>query len=130
MVLMNRALFFQLMRFGIIGSIAAAVHFTIVVMLVETEGLKPLYANAVAFLFSFQIGYSGHRYWTFRGTQTQHRTAISKLLLLQSCNFAANEGLFYFFMTFFHLPYPLALLLVLATLPIITFTVSKMWVFR
>lgn len=127
---MNKFLFFQLMRFGIVGSIAAAIHFAIVILLVETSGFKPLYANAVAFLFSFQVGYSGHRFWTFRGTTTQHRTAISKLLILQLCNFAANEGLFYFFLTYFLLPYPIALLLVLAILPIVTFTVSKLWVFR
>jgi putative flippase GtrA len=123
-------LFFQLMRFGIVGLTAAAVHFSVVVLLVELNLLQPLYANVIAFLISFNISYSGHRYWTFRGTVTQHRTAFPKLLLLQTSNLIANESLFYISLTFLKLPYPVALLLVLVTLPIITFTVSKFWVFR
>lgn len=130
MGLMNRFLFFQLMRFGIVGVTSASVHFGIVVMLVELAGLKPLLANIAAFLISFQVSYSGHRFWTFRGTTTQHKVALTRLLSLQIVGLAANEGLFYSLMTYFGLPYTVALFIVLTTLPIITFTVSKLWVFR
>ena len=119
------------MRFGIIGSSAALVNFSIVVALVES-GLvqQPLYANMVAFAFAFQVSYFGHRFWTFNETITEHRVAMPKLLLISGANFFANEGLFYFFLNTFQLPYPLALLLVLAILPVVTFTVSKLWIFR
>lgn len=130
MALMNRFLFFQLIRFGLIGSVAAIIHFSIVIFLVELAAFKPLYANVFAFFISFQVSYSGHRLWTFRGTKTQHRVALPKLLLLQITNFIANEGLFYIFLTHFNLPYPIALILVLMILPIATFTVSKIWIFR
>lgn len=126
---MNRILFFQLMRFGIVGSAAALVHFTLVVSMVELTGMKPLFANAIALLFSFQISYFGHRAWTFRGTTARHGVAFPKLLMLQGFNFFANEGLFYILMRFFHLPYPVALIIVLAILPLFTFTVSKLWIF-
>lgn len=130
MDLMNKLLFLQLCRFGIIGVAAAIVHFSVVVSLVELYSLNPLIANFFAFLVSFQVSYAGHRYWTFRGTQAQHRVALPKLLLLQSGGFVANEGLFYFFMQYMHLPYTAALILVLAILPLITFTFTKLWIFR
>jgi putative flippase GtrA len=121
----------QIMRFGIVGGSAAFVNFSIVVMLVESGLLKqPLYANMVAFVFAFQVSYFGHRYWTFSDTVTEHHVAMARLLLVSSANFFANEGLFYFFLNTFHMPYMLALLLVLAILPIVTFTFSKLWVFR
>lgn len=121
----------QIMRFGIVGGSAAFVNFSIVILLVESGVLQqPLYANMIAFVFAFQVSYFGHRYWTFNGTVTEHRVAMPRLFVISGTNFIANEGLFYFFLNTFQLPYPLALLLVLAILPVVTFTFSKLWVFR
>jgi len=122
-------LFAQLLRFGIVGLTAAALHFSIVVGAVEYLALLPLIANVFAFAFAFQISYWGHRLWTFAGTTSLHREAFPKLMLIQVINFAANESLFYIFLNL-NLPYPVALLIVLTTLPVFTFISSKLWVFR
>lgn len=123
-------LFFQLTRFGIVGVTAAAVHFSVVIALVQFALIKqPLYANAVGFFFAFQISYSGHRFWTFRDTRVAHRAALPKLLLVSLSGFLVNETLFYCLMTLLGLPYQLALLVVLTVMPAITFTLSKLWVF-
>ncbi len=130
MIKKHLPLFYQLVRFGIVGVTAAAVHFSIVVLLVQTGVLKePLIANIFAFMVAFHVSYSGHRYWTFRGTETSHRTALPKLLAVSSLGFCVNEGLFYLFFVQMGLPYPLALFIVLTVMPIITFTLSKLWVF-
>jgi putative flippase GtrA len=120
----------QLARFGVVGCCAAATNFILVMIGVEAGGLKPLTANAIAFMFAFQISYFGHRRWTFNGTTALHRVAFPKLLLICGLGFFANEGLFYIFLTAFHLQYLLALFLVLAILPIVNFTLGKFWVFR
>lgn len=124
-------LFKQLVRFGLVGLSAAATQISIVVALVESGIVKqPLLANIVGFLFAFQVSYFGHRRWTFNETLTQHRVAVPRLLIVSISAFIANESLFFVFMNTFHLPYPLALFCVLAILPIVTFTLSKLWVFR
>jgi putative flippase GtrA len=120
----------QVMRFGIVGSCAAMVNLTIVIIIVQCGWLQPLYANVIAFFIAFNVSYFGHRYWTFNRTLTPHKAAIPKLLLVSGSNFIANEGLFYFFLNVMKLPYPLALIIVLATLPIVTFTLGKLWIFR
>lgn len=135
MDLKNRIIYFlpllkQLTRFGIVGVCAASVHFSIVIFLVETNGIKPLIANVAAFLISFQVSYWGHRSWTFSGTTTLHRIALPKLFLVGSCGLVANEGLFYLFLSVLNLPYQLALLFVLTILPIINFTLGKLWIFK
>lgn len=122
-------LFGQIFRFGIVGLIAAAIHFNIVVLLVQTFSFAPLVANIFGFMISFQMSYWGHRLWTFGDTATLHRVALPKLLLVQFINFVANESLFYVFLLF-NLPYPIALIIVLSVLPIFTFITSKLWVFR
>ncbi len=123
-------LFFQLVRFGIVGVSASAVHFCVVVSLVELAALKPLVANIFAFFISFQVSYFGHSNWTFGETATLHRVALPRLLLVSVIAMAINETMFYFMMTFFQLPYPIALLVVLTTIPIVTFIINKLWVFR
>lgn len=120
----------QLMRFGIVGAAAATVHFSIVICLVEAELLTPLYANVIAFLVGFQVSYWGHRSWTFSGTTTSHSIAMPKLFVVGSTGLAINESLFYFFLTVAQLPYPIALLAVLTITPAVSFTLSKLWVFR
>jgi putative flippase GtrA len=122
-------LLFQLVRFGLVGVTAAAIHFAIVVGLVQTLAYEPLVANMFAFLVSFQVSYFGHRRFTFNGTAALHSVAFPKLLSLQIFNFVANESMFYFLLSL-HLPYQMALLIVLATLPLFTFAVSKFWVFN
>ncbi|TAK73602.1 MAG: GtrA family protein [Gammaproteobacteria bacterium] len=118
----------QLFRFGIVGATAAVLHMSVVVLLVQTQGLAPLVANIAGFIVAFQLSYWGHRLWTFSDTHVLHRTALPRLLIVQLINFAANEALFYFFLML-HLPYLIALLLVLMILPIFTFFSSKKWVF-
>lgn len=122
-------LFLQIMRFGIVGVIAAAIHFSTVVMLVQGWDMAPLVANIIGFMVAFQMSYWGHRLWTFNDTESLHRVAVSRLLVVQVLNFAANEILFYIFLSL-NLPYQLALIIVLTVLPVFTFISSKMWVFR
>lgn len=122
-------LLLQLLRFGIVGLSAATVHFTLVVLLVETGNLQPLVANIIAFGFAFQVSYWGHRSFTFHGTQQRHVIALPRLLLASILAFIANESLFFLLMKQCGLPYPLALILVLSILPLLMFIISKWWVF-
>jgi len=119
----------RIARFGVVGLSAAAVHFCIVVLLVQQLQYAPLVANVFAFFLSFQVSYFGHRFWTFRETTALHRDAMPRLLLVQLINLAANEALFYLLLLL-HLPYQFALILVLAILPFFTFFANRFWVFR
>ncbi len=120
----------QIICFGIVGVIAACVHFGVVISLVEWRDWQPLMANVIAFLIAFQVSYWGHRYWTFQATHVHHRSALPKLFLVCSMGFVANESLYFMLLTLFHLPYALALFIVLAFLPLLTFILGKLWVFR
>jgi putative flippase GtrA len=120
----------QLFYFGIVGTTAAFVQLSIVILLVSFTGLHPLTANIVGFIFAFNVSYFGHRLFTFAGTSTQHHIAVRRLLSVAISNFIANEGLFYIFLMVFKFYYPIALLLVLLILPVITFILSKKWVFK
>ena len=84
----------ELFRFGCVGVVAVAVHFSLVMFAVSVGGMLPLVANIFAFLIAFQVSYWGHRLFTFK-VDTAHREALPKLMLIQLINLAANESLFY-----------------------------------
>lgn len=127
--MISRALVKQLTQFGLVGVTAAAVNYAIVVYIVSHFSWHPLEANVLAFCVAFQVSYFGHRRFTFSGTSTVHKEAYTKLLAWQVCNLGITE-LFFYALLLSHLPYQIALLIVLATMPIVTFTVSRFWIFK
>ena len=126
---MNREQLQQIARFLTVGVTAAFVHFSVVVYLVNFHQYLPLIANVAGFVVSFQVSYWGHRAWTFSNTEVMHREAYPKLVLLQIFNFGMNE-LLYFILLSLHLPYQLALLIVLSILPAFTYLTSKYYIFQ
>lgn len=122
------ALSSKFLRFAIVGTGGAIVHVTTVMLLVNYLQMHPLSANVAGFLLGFQVSYFGHRYWTFSDSNVRHQTAFPRLLALQIFNFGANETMFYILLSL-HLPYLIALLIVLCILPVMTFTVSRLWIF-
>jgi len=126
---MNKAQLLQIMRFLTVGMLGTVVHFSIVVLLVQQFAYAPLIANIAGFLVAFQVSYFGHRLWTFSDTVVDHREAYPKLVMVQVMNFGINESLYYFFLSL-HLPYQLALLMVIAVMPVFTYWSSKWWVFQ
>jgi putative flippase GtrA len=120
----------QVMRFVVIGTLAAMVNLSIVISLVEANVLSPLLANIFGFAVAFQVSYFGHRYWTFNRTYNTHKIAVPRLLLISGSSFIANEGIFYLFLNLFQLPYIFALFSTLTVLPIISFILNKLWVFQ
>lgn len=123
------ALFFQLTRFGIVGVLAAIVHTSVVISLVQWGKQPPLLANILGFASAFQLSYWGHRLFTFAARDIPHRISMSRLLFIQLINLTMNEALFFIFLQY-QLPYILALILVQTILPVFTFISSKLWVFR
>jgi len=123
-------LMFQMIRFSITGILATLVHFSTVVVLVETLHLHPLTANIVGFLCGFIISFSGHRFWTFSDTTSNLRQALPRFLTIAGINLAGNQTLYYLLLIKLHVQYEIALLVVLGIVASMTFLLSKRWVFR
>jgi putative flippase GtrA len=119
----------QIIRFGCIGSAAAAVHIGVVALLVPF-GLHPLLANIVGFVTAFNVSYFGHRFWTFGNRTTlSHKNSATRFWAIAVTSFAINETLFFLFLRYTALPYLVALFLVLIMVTPITFILSRSWAF-
>ena len=121
----------QLIKFAVVGSLAALIHLSILHLLVQSEWLTPLHANTVAFSVSFLASYVGQSLWTFNHRQHNHQASLFRFLVTQLlCSFALNQGFFSLLLLHTELNYLLASFLVLITVPVATFTISKYWAFR
>lgn len=116
--------------FGLIGVLAAVVHFLTVIVLVGSIRLVPLLANVFAFLVAFVVSYYGHGRFTFASATRRESGALRRFFLVAVFSFVLNESLFYGFLTFTRWHYAVSLFLVLLIVPPITFGLSKWWAFR
>lgn len=119
----------QLLRFGVVGVSAMAVHMASAVALVEL-GLAPLLANVIAFLLAFQVSYFGHRLWTFDARAQAHGQTLPRFFAVALSSFAVNEGLFALLLAYTPLPYWLSLGMVLLAVAAGTFVLSRQWAFK
>jgi putative flippase GtrA len=121
----------RLMRFGIIGLTAAAIHYWAVVALVELAGVAPLHANVGGFAIAFWCSYFGHRHWTFADRHgIQAVRSFFRFLATALLGFALNQYLFYLLLTYLRLPYFVALAMVVFIVAVMTYLLSRIWAFR
>ena len=128
---MTTSMMTQLIKFVLVGSLAALTHLGILHLLVTASLLQPLMANAAAFMVAFIASYTGQSLWTFNHKQHNHKSAAFRFLITQLlCGFVLNQGLYTLLLNFTHLNYLVASVIVLVTVPFVTFSLSKYWAFK
>jgi putative flippase GtrA len=125
----------RLMRFGLIGAAAAAMHYWAVIVLVELAGATPLRANAGAFAIAFWCSYFGHRHWTFADRQrrcggSNAAASFFRFLVTALLGFLLNQWLYYLLLTYLLLPYFISLAIVMVVVAASTYLLSRLWAFR
>jgi putative flippase GtrA len=116
-------------KFMLVGAFAALVHFLVVILLVEFFFLNPLFANFFAFLIAFCVSFTGQRLFTFANSNKTIRQSLLPYFVISLTSFVCNELLLSLAIYLLHLPYQLALILVLLVVAIGTFFSSKYWAF-
>jgi putative flippase GtrA len=116
--------------FVAVGCAAAAVHFGVVVLLVELLRVPPLAANVAGWLLAFVVSFLGQWQLTFASRATPWRDALPRYFLLSLAGFVANEIGYAVLLQFTRLPYQAALVLVLLAVAVMTYLLGSQWVFR
>jgi len=134
---MTRSMFDQIFRFVMVGGGAALTHMAVVIAIVEaargaggdepSDGFK-LGCNVAGFLVAVGVSYFGHRNFTF-GSGKAHAQALPQFFAVALTGFVLNEAMFWALLRFSALSYQLALFLVLGAVAVLTFALSRLWVF-
>jgi putative flippase GtrA len=117
-----------LLRFAISGGLATAVHASLFVGLIEWFSLRPIIAAAVAFSIALLVSYGMNYHWTF-SVSGPHRVMLPRFVVVAILGLFLNLGITYTVVDVLGYWYGYALLLVVMFVPLMTFVLSKLWVF-
>jgi putative flippase GtrA len=115
--------------FVAVGIAAAAVHFAVVVLLVEFGSLRPLVANPLGWLVAFGVSFSGHYRLTFADSGARIGRSGRRFLVISAAGFAVNELAYAALLAHGALGYRLGLGAVLVAVAALTYWASRNWAF-
>lgn len=124
-----KSTFLQLCRFGMVGVMAAALHYWVVIALVEWCRLPALQANLFGFASAFGVSYWGHTHWTFAHQRMTFQSFL-RFLRVALLGFACNQLLFFLLLKYSALPYFIVLAIVLVIVAVMTYILSRYWAFH
>ncbi len=81
----------QALCFIAVGSVAALMHWLIVVLLVSLCHWRPLHANVWGWLFAFVVSFSGHYGLTFRHLGGALGPSAARFFVVSALGFALNQ---------------------------------------
>lgn len=116
--------------FVLVGTAAAAVHWSVVVMLVAHAGWRPLLANVLGWLIAFGVSFSGHYRWTFRDHGVPLWRSAMRFFAVSASGFAINETAYALLLHWSGLRYDLVLAVVLVAVAGGTYLLSRHWAFN
>lgn len=123
-------LLYQIGRYSIVGTAASVTQFLVVIILVSQHMMEPLSANVIGYLCGFVVSFNGQRIWTFANGTRAMRAALPLFLIVTGINFSINQGMYSIFLKVFHLEYHVGLLCAMLVAAVVTFSLSKLVVFR
>ncbi len=119
----------QAARFAVVGGTATATHLCVGLLLAETVGLEPLWANLWAFAAAVLVSYFGNLVWTF-GMASEGLGRLPRFVALALCGLAANQAIVFIAVSLAGWNYRVALAIILLVVPVLTYLGSRQWVFR
>ena len=119
----------KLMRFGLVGVFSAGIYSIVVVGVVVSFKLDGKLANLIGYAAALPINFMGHRRFTFLSNGIAHKEAI-RFCTVHAVNIVVSTGGFGVLVDGMRLPYWLGIVSTLILVPITTFIIMDLWVFR
>lgn len=117
------------MYFAVVGTLATATQYMVLVLLVELAAMKPVSASSTGFLFGAVVNYCLNRRFTFKSKKAHHK-AMMQFICILAIGFCLNALL----MTLgtHYTPLPYILVQVFATLLVLfwNFLAHRHWTFK
>jgi len=92
--MLNTHFLFTFIRYFISGGLATAVHFTVLIILLEDHWVSPVQATMLGALCGFLVNYPMQMAWTFKA-KGSHKRFFTRYFLVTLIMFALNAGIFW-----------------------------------
>jgi putative flippase GtrA len=120
----------QAMYFVLIGGLATLTQLLFVFFFVSVCHFHPLIANILAFFLAFQVSFLGHRNLTFSRLHNEKKLRLLHFFTVAASAGLINESLYFILLHYTNLHYMIALFLVVGTVAVYNFILSKFWACR
>jgi putative flippase GtrA len=115
-------------KYVISGGLAAAVHFLVLVALVEKVELDPTLASAIGFCMAIFVNYTMQYHWTFQSVGS-HKTIFTRYVVVTFMMLGVNTVIFWGLYEKLGLMYLLAQAIATGTVMLLNFTINKNYTF-
>lgn len=122
---LNRMFF----NFIIVGVFATLIHVVIFTILVEFFIVNAVIASLPAFLLSMLTSYIANHKWTFQATG-DHHIYLPKYAFVSIIGLFINVLITYIVINIMGYLYGIALVLVIITVPSVTFLLNRIWTYK
>ncbi len=119
----------QFVAFSGVGVLAAVVHYSVLVALVESGVAEPVFANLSAYVAGGIASYGLSRRYAFR-SERAHSEATWRFALVAGVGFLLTGFFTHLFHDRFGAPYVVAALMTTGVVLFWSFAAHKMWTFR
>lgn len=126
--MLNREMLRQLVIFGLVGVAATLTHYSIALLSHEVLGLHLYVANPVGYICAVGVSFFGHGRWTFRVDLGMG--VFRRFVIVSITTFLASQAILVGLEAGLDLPHRLSLGVVVLTIPLISFLLNKLWVYR
>ena len=119
-----------MMRYGLVGVVASLVHAAISLALHKFLGMDPFWSHATGFFGGLFTAYTGHYYYSFKDDGA-HKKRFPKFFITALTGFTLHQSGVYILVRHLGLDYSTQTLpILMVCVPMVTFLLSKFWVFR
>lgn len=119
----------EIVVFLLVGVVATASHYALLVFLVEIQKVAAVPASAAGAFLGAVVSYFLNRELTFRSSRA-HREAMPRFFAVAALSLATNTGLMALFTGPLGIAYLIAQVVTTGILIIVTFGLNKLWTFR
>ncbi|MBN9221603.1 MAG: GtrA family protein [Mesorhizobium sp.] len=84
----------QIMRYGIVGLTAVAIHYAVLITLVELADMRKLVASIIGFCAAIPFNYYFQHRWVFR-SRNDHSLALTRYMIVTTLGLAINSIVFH-----------------------------------
>ena len=116
-------------RFGVVGVLATMTHFVVLAIMLSLAHTGPVSSNVVAYFLALGVSFIGHHFWTFRSSGAFLPTFL-RFFGASGCAFLISSLLLVFLIRIVKVSDPIAAFMSAAVIPLITYSASRLWVFR
>lgn len=117
----------QIVRFGLVGMFATAVHMGVSLLLNLGLGVAAQPSNLAAFCVAFLVSFFGHHNFSFK-SKKNHAQTLPRFAVAAISGYLSSALALAIFQTM-GIPSGVSLVLSAGVVPVVTFFINKFWVF-